>query len=67
MQLHAGYFIEELLPRLCKAVGDEPKKAEKRVRALLQELAFFDVASNQPFQKAIPITTTQVAITRYLQ
>ena len=54
MQLHAGYFIEELLPHLCNAVGEEPKKAEKRVRALLQELAFFDVASNQPFAEGNP-------------
>lgn len=53
IQLQAGYFIEELLPELKKALAHD-QETEARVRALLHSLSWFDVAHTQPFPATEP-------------
>lgn len=51
LQLHAGYFIEELLPFLITAATEDTKAdAQAKVRALLRELSYFEVESSSPLE-----------------
>jgi ATP-dependent DNA helicase RecQ len=52
IQLHAGYFIEELLPFLTAAAAiDAPAdKAREQILHLLRDLSYFEVASSSPLE-----------------
>lgn len=50
IQLHAGYFIEELLPFLLNEADDNVEEAQKKVLALLRQLSYFEVDSSIPLE-----------------
>ncbi|MBH8557916.1 DEAD/DEAH box helicase [Hymenobacter negativus] len=50
-QLHAGYFIEEILPFLIKgAAEDGPGIGRDKVLALLRSLSYFELESSSPLE-----------------